>query len=300
MLRAVFISLLHTGRVQATDLNKLLTVEEAFIQLRERVWQWLTSTIVFLPNILAAIVVWLLWYGFYRLVRSRFRQLFYQAFKQPLLASLTYNLSVFLWIITGIAIVLTILGLDKSVTSVLAGLGIAGLTLGLAFQDLAVNFISGLMLAIRSPFQAGDFIETGTFQGTVLSVTLRNTHLRAPDGREIVVPNRQIYQNPLINHFSQKALLVTVTLPLDPQGNWPAARDLALALLTTWPHRLLTPDPSAHYTRVTENFVEFVCGVWVNPQRHPVSLARTELTVLLVAHLQEHGIALARPPLNRG
>jgi small-conductance mechanosensitive channel len=60
-------------------------------------------------------------------VRSRFRRLFDQAFNQPLSASFTYNLSVFFWIIAGIAVVLTILVLD---TSVLAGLGMASLTTG--------------------------------------------------------------------------------------------------------------------------------------------------------------------------
>lgn len=62
----------------------------------------------------------------------------------------------------GVFIALSLLQLDGAVTSLLAGAGI----IGFAFQDIASNFISGVILSIRLPFGIGDIIEINDFYGT--------------------------------------------------------------------------------------------------------------------------------------
>src|SRR5690606_20525052 len=67
------------------------------------------------------------------------------------------------WVLTvgtGLFVALGMLGLDKTVTSLVAGAGILTLVAGLAFQDLASNFIAGILLQLRHPFRTGHLIRT--------------------------------------------------------------------------------------------------------------------------------------------
>ena len=80
----------------------------------------------------------------------------------------------------GLFAALSVLNLDGTVTSLLAGAGIIGLALGFAFQDIAANFISGVLLSTRHPFGIGDIIETNDFFGTVQKLNLRNTIILTP------------------------------------------------------------------------------------------------------------------------
>jgi small conductance mechanosensitive channel len=78
----------------------------------------------------------------------------------------------------GLLIALGVLGLEKTVTSLLAGVGIVGLALGFAFQDIAANFMAGLLMSFRRPIQVGEIIETQDFFGIVGGERLRE-HLAA-------------------------------------------------------------------------------------------------------------------------
>ena len=77
----------------------------------------------------------------------------------------------------GVFVALGVVGLDKTVTSLLAGAGIIGLALAFAFQDLAANFLSGVAISVRHPFRIADIIETNDFLGTVKAINLRSTEL---------------------------------------------------------------------------------------------------------------------------
>lgn len=95
---------------------------------------------------------------------------------------------------------LNVLSLEKTVSSLLAGVGIIGLALGFAFQDLTANFISGVFMSVKRPFEVGDKIETNSFIGTVYHMELRSTTILTTAGLHVVIPNKDIFQKPIINY----------------------------------------------------------------------------------------------------
>ena len=105
------------------------------------------------------------------------------------------------FVIVGLFVALGILNLDKTVTSLLAGVGIIGLALGFAFQDAAANFISGIYLAIKSPINVGDIIEVNESFGKVKKIGLRATTILSFQGQDVVVPNRKIFEDSY-THFT--------------------------------------------------------------------------------------------------
>jgi len=109
-------------------------------------------------------------------------------------------------------IALGILNLDKTVTSLLAGVGIIGLALGFAFQDIATNFISGVIIAVRKPFNIGDYIESGSHGGTITKLSLRTVDIRKFTGELVKIPNKSVFENPIINysHFGSRRVELRV------------------------------------------------------------------------------------------
>lgn len=105
-------------------------------------------------------------------------------------------------VMVGLFYSLGILHLDKTVTSLLAGAGIAGLALSFAFQDIATNFVSGFILALRKPFKVEDLVETNGFMGTITQINLRAIHLLTFQGQEVIIPSKDVIQKPIKNFSS--------------------------------------------------------------------------------------------------
>jgi small-conductance mechanosensitive channel len=116
--------------------------------------------------------------------------------------------------VLAVTVALNILNLDKAVASLLAGVGIVGLALGFAFQDLSSNFISGLYMAFRKPFEIGDKVETNAFIGTIQEIKLRSTTLTTAAGLQVIIPNKDIFQKPIINYSRSESRRVELDFAL--------------------------------------------------------------------------------------
>ncbi|MEQ8318037.1 MAG: mechanosensitive ion channel family protein [Phycisphaerales bacterium] len=82
-------------------------------------------------------------------------------------------------------------------TKALTALGVGSIAIGLAFKDIFENFFAGVLILWRFPFENGDWISCNGITGRVVNVTVRNTILRTVRGELVVVPNVDIYKNPV-------------------------------------------------------------------------------------------------------
>lgn len=92
---------------------------------------------------------------------------------------------------------LRILGIDLA--PVLAGAGLLGIALAFALKDIAENYLSGVLMGFRNPFNPGDEIISGDHEGRVEGLNLRYTTLRTYDGVRVLLPNGQVFKSPLTN-----------------------------------------------------------------------------------------------------
>lgn len=93
----------------------------------------------------------------------------------------------------GVLVVATIIFPSIKPADLLASLGVGSVAIGFAFKDILQNWVSGLLILYRQPFQQGDQIVSGSYEGTVKSIKARATQLRTYDGQRIVIPNSDIY-----------------------------------------------------------------------------------------------------------
>jgi MscS family membrane protein len=105
---------------------------------------------------------------------------------------------VVVFVIFGTLMVAQSLGAD--VKAFLAGLGIGGLAFALAAQDTIANLFGSIVVAIDQPFKVGEAVKIGSNEGTVEDIGLRSTKLRTPARNLIIIPNKMVAAEPIINN----------------------------------------------------------------------------------------------------
>lgn len=124
---------------------------------------------------------------------------------------------VVLAVIFVLGVLMIIQSLGGNVRAILAGLGIGGLAVALAAQDTLANIFGSIVIAIDQPFRLGDFVQIGPNAGAVEDVGLRSTRLRTAQRNLIVIPNKNVAAEPIINlsRFIQRRVEQTFRLNHD-------------------------------------------------------------------------------------
>lgn len=169
------------------------------------------------------------------------------------------------WVIRvlGMVIAVEILA-SGSLTSLIAGLGIAGFTIGFALQDVAKNFIAGILLLLQQPFNIGESIEVAGFGGTVLDISLRTTEIRTWDGRNVIIPNADVYISPIVNFSKAPRRRVEITVGIDYESDLDQVTRTALGAIQKIPGVLEEPAPSVVFKNFGESAIEFSAYCWVD------------------------------------
>ncbi|WP_162138429.1 mechanosensitive ion channel family protein [Psychroflexus gondwanensis] len=93
-----------------------------------------------------------------------------------------------------------LLGLSSFTNKLLAGAGLLTFVIGFALKDIGENFLAGIILAFKSPFRLDDLIEVNGIMGHVKDISIRETLIKTPDGKDVFLPNAIILKNPLFNY----------------------------------------------------------------------------------------------------
>lgn len=104
-----------------------------------------------------------------------------------------------LWVL-GLLLILSNLGFN--VTSLLAGLGVGGIAVAFALQNILSDLFSSLAIYFDQPFKVGDFIILGDYMGSVEKIGIKSTRVRSISGEEIIVPNRELTNARIKNYKS--------------------------------------------------------------------------------------------------
>ncbi len=177
-----------------------VTVNDAYELISKKLVLWLENFIEMLPNFAVAALVLLGFVLIGKMVRRGLLRVLPRISDNKALINLTSK-TIYLIIVTvGTFVALSVLNLDKTVTSLLAGAGIIGLALGFAFQDIMANFLSGFIMSLQRPIRVGDLVETNGIFGTVQHLSLRATEVHTPEGQLVTVPNKMVLGNPITNY----------------------------------------------------------------------------------------------------
>jgi small conductance mechanosensitive channel len=162
-----------------------------------------------------------------------------------------------------ILVAVAVLGqLGIQTTSVLAALGAAGLAIGLAIQGTLSNIAAGLMLLWLRPFRVGDYIDTGSFAGTVKEVGLFASELHSWDGIYQFVPNSELWNKRIINYSRLPTRLVDLKFGVAYEDNLAKGQEVLLALAGDDDRVNTDPAPQVFVDELGDSSVVLRLRVW--------------------------------------
>ena len=176
-----------------------MDIQASFDLVTNKIENWIQAIIKMVPNFLVAVLVIIIFFLIAKLIKKIVSKITYKISSSDAVNNLISNIVYIALLVVGIFVALGVLQLDKTVTSLLAGVGIIGLALGFAFQDTAANFVAGVIIAFRKPYEVGDVIQSGDFFGKVIRINLRTTDIQIFQGPIVLIPNKDVFQNPVTN-----------------------------------------------------------------------------------------------------
>ena len=193
------------------------------------------------------------------------------------------------------ALLLTLAVSGIAIGSVLAALAVVGVAVGLAVQGILENFIAGVILLVRKPFFAGDQIRTGDFEGTVEAIDLRVTRIVDYDGEVVLVPNRDVYSNPLVNLTRRGRRRTVVMVGVDYRDDHDDARAVILGSLRGVDGVLQDPEPEVLLTELGDSSVNFEVRYWTRPDIRSVRHVQDRVLAAAKRGIEEAGMTIPWP-----
>jgi small conductance mechanosensitive channel len=155
------------------------------------------AAVASIPNLIAGILILLVTWLSAKLFARLFANMLRRSHTRPSLvaAAMTLSRSV-IWLV-GLSITATIIFPNLTPASLLTGLGIGSLAVGLAFRDIFENFLAGILILVREPMRIGDDIQCEGISGRVEQITIRDTYIRKRSAELVLVPNSYLFKNPI-------------------------------------------------------------------------------------------------------
>ncbi len=187
--------------------------------------------------------------------------------------------------------------LGFNITALVTGLGIAGLAVSLAAQDTITNIIAGITLAIDRPFGIDDWVNIGDIHARVTAIRLRTTVLTTFENETIVVPNKDIASDRIINYTSTERIRVRVPLGIAYKESTEAAREVLLGTVKGDERVLEDPAPCVFVQELGASSVNMELRFWI---RDPWNLfaVKWEYVEKCKKALDEEGIEIPFPHLQ--
>lgn len=271
-------------------------IETATATLVDKLTDWYVEFVALLPNILIAAAILVLTIYVSRLAQRAVRAAVQRVSTYKNVNNLAVSLTKGVVVAIGIFAALTVVGLGAVVATLLAGAGIAGLAIGFAFQDVAANFISGVLLAIRRPFREGEIVESNGHEGTVEEVNLRATHLRTPQGQIVIIPNKEVLQAPLTNYSRTGSRRIDLACGVAYGDDLDKAKRLALETIEAIDFRDQQKAVDLYYNGFGGSSIDFVVRFWVPFSKQTDYLqAQSDSIMRLKAQFESNDITIPFP-----
>jgi small-conductance mechanosensitive channel len=176
----------------------------------------------------------------------------------------------------GILIALDLLGLTSVVGAVLGSAGVVGLVLGFAFRDIAENYIAGILLSVRRPFEPGDHVLIENREGRVISVNSRATVLMTMDGNHLQLPNSLVFKSVVLNYSKNPKRRFDFAMLIDGSQSIREAQTLAISAITDIEGVLDDPAPSWTVVEYGATGIQLRFFGWLDQRESDLGKVRSE------------------------
>lgn len=274
-----------------------LHLDDAWDKMISRLYTWFDQLVINLPNIVIAIVVFFI----VLLVSKYLSKLTLKILSKSSLQKSMKNviaklISVFI-ILLGLFLILGILDLSKTLNTILAGAGVAGLAVGLALQGALSNTFSGIVLSYIKQIKFGDWIESNGYEGEVIDIDLRAVTIKQPDNNLVYLPNKLVLENPIVNFSSTSQSRVILHCGVGYSSDLEFVRVLVKKIIA---EKFESVEEENHviflYKEFGDSSINFETRFWINSTSAlEVARAKTEAMIAIKNAFDKNDINIPFP-----
>ena len=193
-----------------------------------------------------------------------------------------------------IVLVVAIMGVPMA--SIVAVIGSVGVAISLAVQGTLSNLASGIMMLVFRPFKLDDFIETGSFIGTVTDMGVFYTTITTPDNKTVVIPNSSLTSSVLVNYSTKDTRRLDVEVNLEYGSDINRIREVANSVIARHGEILTDIPPVVFVTELRDSSIRASIRVWCkNNDYWPLKFGLNEE---ITNELAKSGISVAYNKMN--
>lgn len=199
----------------------------------------------------------------------------------------------YLVLFIGFVIILQTVGIDLTTLNVLAGA--VGIGIGFGLQNIASNFISGLIVLLERPIQVGDRIEANKVNGEVMAIGPRSTRIRTNDNVTVIIPNSKLVSENVVN-WSYKNDTIRVRIPVIVDTDSDADLVTKLLMESANENKDVAGEPPASvgFLQFDEDGLHFELRAWSRSRFHRPGALKSELNYAILAKFRENGVVIPR------
>ena len=194
----------------------------------------------------------------------------------------------------GLLLALSAVGIDLTALSVLGGA--LGVGLGFGLQKIAANYVSGFVILAERSLRIGDMVKVDNFEGRITDIRTRYTVIRAPTGRESIVPNEMLITQRVENaSLADSRLWVFTTVQVAYGTDVRALSDRLVATVLGVPRVLADPAPACELQDFAADGLTLRVGFWISDPENGQGNVRSMVNLALLDHLNREGIEIPFP-----
>jgi small-conductance mechanosensitive channel len=197
-------------------------------------------------------------------------------------------------LLVGLLFALSAVGVDLTALSVLGGA--LGVGLGFGLQKLAANYVSGFVILFERSLRIGDMVRVDNFEGVVTDIKTRYTLIRAPNGREAIVPNEKVITERVENlSLADTRVLQTTDVTVGYESDVTQVKSILCAAAAAHARVLKEPGPVAHLVKLGADGLEFSLLFWIADPANGQGNVRSDVNVRVLEGLRAAGIDIPYP-----
>ncbi|TNJ46422.1 mechanosensitive ion channel family protein [Tamlana fucoidanivorans] len=274
-----------------------LSISEIINTIISKLESWLNTFIEYLPNFALAFLVLFMAYFIAKYVNTLTYKLVSRQVQQESVSQMISKISAIVLVLIGLYIALGILNLSKTLTSLLATAGVAGLAIGLALQNTLSNTVAGIALSFRKKIQIGNWVETNGYAGEVIDINLKEFVIKEADNNIVVLPNKLILENPLKNYSLTTKMRVALECGVAYESDLEEVEKLTKATIANTFEQVNGPEAvEFYYTEFGDSSINYLCRFWIDAESMLEKLkAKTKAIIEIKKAYNEKGISIPFP-----
>lgn len=272
--------LLRQTTTEPSEIEVIADVGDAIASNGAEQWLWAAGIIV------VAVVL-------SRVARAVLTRLVERAGSNSFLSDFLGRLVGYVVVAFGLVYALEQIGVE--ITPLLGALGLVGIALAFALQSILENFVAGVLLQVRRPFEKGDEIESQDYTGVITSVDSRTMSVLTPSGETVRLPNAEVIRHPIVNLTEHGQRRTTLEVGVAYGTDLKLAIGVARSALDDLDALLHEPAPEVVGTGFGDSSLDLAVLFWHGPSIAEKRRAIDQVMIAIDTAFEKHDITIPFP-----